>query len=240
MLVMVPFGDSGAVALMSSLEDAVASGKLDEILKDMKRISVNVTIPRFKMTWSENLKDTLASMGMKDTFTPGKANFSGITKHAGLSIDLVAHKAFVEVDEEGPEAAAAPVDIAKGDMQEPPAFRADRPFVFLIRENATGAILFMGRVVDPRATVNIQVQDNGAANTDKGAFAVPDKAAAKALALEYVKAKGLDWGDVWFVSEEKGKFWNVTFKKELKKAGPDGVDTYPCLQIDKASGRSIE
>ncbi|MBI3828733.1 MAG: sigma-70 family RNA polymerase sigma factor [Planctomycetes bacterium] len=152
MLVLVPFGDMGAEALTRDMEDAVASGKLDEILKDMKSEEVSVFLPRFKMTWSADLKDTLIAMGMKDAFTPGKANFSGMTKRAELSLGLVAHKAFVEVNEEGTEAAAATVAVGeeKGESVKPKEFHADRPFVFLIRENATGAILFMGRVADPR------------------------------------------------------------------------------------------
>lgn len=152
MLVLVPFGDLGAEALTNDLEAAVASGNLDEVLKGMKSEQVSVFVPRFKMTWSADLKDTLIAMGMKETFTPSKADFSGMTKRAELSIGLVAHKAFVEVNEESTEAAAATVAIAedKGPMVKPREFHADRPFVFLIRENATGTILFMGRVADPR------------------------------------------------------------------------------------------
>ena len=88
--------------------------------------------------------------------------------------------------------------------------------------------------------VEIEIKPKGAANLEKRALAVPDKAAAKALALEYVKAKGLNWGAVWIVSELEGKYWMVTFEKELPKPGPDGAAAYPLLQIEKASGMIIE
>ncbi|MCW8131519.1 MAG: serpin family protein, partial [Planctomycetota bacterium] len=79
------------------------------------------------------------------------ADFSGITRQAKLSIALVAHKAVVDVTESGTEAAAATV-VVKWERKEGGAsiFNANRPFVFLIREKATGSILFMGRVTDPR------------------------------------------------------------------------------------------
>lgn len=89
---------------------------------------------------------------MSDAFQPGVADFSGISPLAQKeqwSISNVIHKAFVEVNEEGTEAAGATaVEVRLNSL--PSSFRADRPFVFLIRDKRTESILFMGRVVDPR------------------------------------------------------------------------------------------
>jgi serpin B len=94
-------------------------------------------------------------MGMVDAFSDSKANFAGMDGRPDwLYISAVIHKAFVDVNEEGTEAAAATAVImkARGMPAPPPVFRADHPFVFLIQENRTGSILFMGRVKDPTMT----------------------------------------------------------------------------------------
>jgi serpin B len=89
-------------------------------------------------------------MGMVDAF--GAADFSGMTGQRDLFISAVVHKAFVDVNEEGTEAAAATAVLMARSIPPPtPVFRADHPFLFLIRENSTGSILFLGRVVDPSA-----------------------------------------------------------------------------------------
>jgi serpin B len=89
-------------------------------------------------------------MGMNDAFS-GEADFSGMNGNRELSIGEVIHKAFVDVNEEGTEAAAATaVVMFKAIVKPPPIFRADHPFIFLIRDNHTGSVLFIGRVVDPR------------------------------------------------------------------------------------------
>jgi serpin B len=96
----------------------------------------------------------LAALGMKDAFTES-ADLSGMGGRPGdLYISAVIHKAFVEVNEEGTEAAAATavaVEVTSISMDEPPEFRADRPFLFIIRENKTGSVLFIGRLADPTA-----------------------------------------------------------------------------------------
>jgi serpin B len=113
-----------------------------------------VALPKFKMTWgTKNIAGTLQDMGMKEAFAAGAANFSGMTSRPeGLFISAVFHKAYVDVNEEGTEAAAATaVVMAPGGMpHKPKVFTADRPFIFMIKENATGALLFVGRVADPR------------------------------------------------------------------------------------------
>ncbi len=97
---------------------------------------------------------TLKSMGMTLAFSD-RADFSGMAPDSGLYLSKVLHKAFVEVDEKGTEAAAATavvigVTSAPMEPEAPKVFRADRPFVFLIRHRESGAILFMGRLMEPR------------------------------------------------------------------------------------------
>jgi serpin B len=118
---------------------------------------VIVTIPKFKMTRQVGLQKTLGAMGMPRAFDQDNADFSAMTGKRDLYISAVIHKAFIEVNEEGTEAAAA-TDVVIGkamaappmrNQPPPPVFRADHPFLFLIRDNRSGGILFMGRVTDP-------------------------------------------------------------------------------------------
>jgi len=89
-------------------------------------------------------------MGIVDAFVLEKANFAGMTDKLDLFIRAVIHKAYVDVNEEGTEAAAATgVAVARRRSEEPPTFRADHPFLFLIQDDHTGSILFIGRVTDP-------------------------------------------------------------------------------------------
>ena len=106
-----------------------------------------VQLPKFKLESTFRLGDTLAAMGMPLAFSH-QADFSGMTGSRDLFIDAVIHKTFVEVNEEGTEAAAATA-VGMRATSMPPMFIADHPFHFLIRENATGTILFIGRVTDP-------------------------------------------------------------------------------------------
>jgi serpin B len=117
---------------------------------------VNVWLPKFKFAVPMELAGTLQKMGLSEAFVPGKANFQGMSDHSqGLSISRVIHKAFVETDEVGTEAAAATaVTMALVSVAQPPPvpvrdFRADRPFLFVIKHEPSGAVLFMGRVTDP-------------------------------------------------------------------------------------------
>jgi serpin B len=111
-------------------------------------------LPRFKTEKSFTLNEPLKALGMRAAFE--KADFSGM--HTGgeqLDITAVIHKAFVDVNEEGTEAAGATgVVVGLTSAAPPPApkyFRADRPFLFLIRDHKTGSVLFLGRVENPRA-----------------------------------------------------------------------------------------
>jgi serpin B len=125
-------------------------------LARLRKQEVEVYLPKFKITWGVfKLNDILIAMGMKDAFFLPPANFSGLTGKKDLYISHVLHKAFVEVNEEGTEAAAATaVVIAKESVAAPPpVFRADRPFVFMIRDNRSGTILFMGKISNPAIKV---------------------------------------------------------------------------------------
>jgi serpin B len=107
-------------------------------------------IPKFKLETEYTLNDILSDMGVTDAFSPGVADFSGMDGTNDLFISKVLHKAFIDVNEEGTEAAAATaIIIGVTSIQEPTTFIADHPFIFLIQQKETGAVLFMGKVVDP-------------------------------------------------------------------------------------------
>jgi serpin B len=109
---------------------------------------VEVSFPRFTITSYFRLEDVLKALGMVNAFGPG-ADFSGMFEARGPRIDAVLHKAFVEVNEEGTEAAAATGVLMT--VSAVPRFRADHPFLFLIRDRRTGSMLFLGRVLNPRS-----------------------------------------------------------------------------------------
>lgn len=115
---------------------------------------VHVVLPRFKATGSLSLASTLEAMGIRSAFHYGPADFSGIDGTRDLYLSEAVHQAYVAVDESGTEAAAATAlgAVAGAAPADPPVeFRADRPFVFVIRDTTSGAVLFMGRVNDPTA-----------------------------------------------------------------------------------------
>ncbi|MBM4431860.1 MAG: serpin family protein, partial [Chloroflexi bacterium] len=124
--------------------------ELADILRRVEYTQVNLALPRFKFESEFPLKEALQRLGMLETFE-ATADFSGMVGRKELFIDDVYHKAFVAVDERGTEAAAATaVVIAVTSMPtEPKEVRVDRPFVFLIRDVETDAVLFLGHVVNP-------------------------------------------------------------------------------------------
>jgi serpin B len=115
---------------------------------------VRIELPRFAVTGSHGLKPALAALGLRAAFDPGRADFTGITTDEPLVIDDVVHQAWIQVDEEGAEAAAATAIVMKVGSKrpdgEPKLFRADHPFAFGLRDRKTGLLLFVGRVTDPR------------------------------------------------------------------------------------------
>ena len=111
---------------------------------------VNVEIPKFKFERKYDLIETLMEMGIRDAFISGGADFSKMDGTNWLFIGQALHQSFIEVNEEGTEAAAATAIIMElTAMPDEKYFIADHPFIFLIQHEETGAILFMGRVTDP-------------------------------------------------------------------------------------------
>ncbi len=149
MTILLPKGHD-----LASLERLLSVEKLDQWRKDQEEgARVDVYIPKFKIRANYFLKDNLTNMGMPTSFTE-MADFSGICPGRDLFIDEVIHQAYVNVNEAGTEAAAATeVGIAECPpgllAEEVPVFRADHPFLFMIEDEETGCILFLGRVSDP-------------------------------------------------------------------------------------------
>jgi serpin B len=131
--------------------DASLSGEqVASIIKTLAPKQVALTMPRFKVEASFKLKEVLRGLGMRDAFSPGDADFSGMDGSRQLYIGAVIHKAFVAVDETGTEAAAATgVIMGLTALRIAAEVTVDRPFVFLIRDIETGTILFVGRVLNP-------------------------------------------------------------------------------------------
>jgi serpin B len=134
----------------SNLEQSLDAEMLNDIIDSLELKHVELTLPKWEYESSFRLKETLKAMGMPAAFSSA-ADFSGMTGQPELYIDEVVHKAFVSVDEAGTEAAAASAVIMKLTAMptDTAVFTADRPFIYFIRDIETGAILFLGRVVNP-------------------------------------------------------------------------------------------
>jgi serine protease inhibitor len=138
----------------SSIDDLLKKLSLErceQVTRSFHQAPGDIKIPRFKMDYESSLNDPLKAMGMGIAFVSGKADFSGMREQNDLNISQVRHKAFVEVNEEGTEAAAATsVGVELSAAFQPFSFKADHPFLMMIRDKRTDAILFMGLVVDPK------------------------------------------------------------------------------------------
>ena len=139
---------------LASLEQNLSPENVVQWLAEIDSVSaqdVDLFLPKFKFATGYDLVPACAALGMKDAFAPAAADFSGMGWPKGkLWISQIKHKAFVEVNEEGTEAAAATaVEMSRESVSMDPVFKADHPFIFLIRENSTGSILFMGRAANP-------------------------------------------------------------------------------------------
>ena len=163
-LLELPYGDGSLsmVVLLPKEIDGLADLEAKLTFQNLqlwmaglnRKTDVKVYLPKFKTTSQFELSSTLRAMGMESAFDPNTADFTGMTGARDLFISAVIHKAFVDVNEEGTEAAAATGIImeptsAPADPTEPPVFRADHPFVFVVRDNRNSAILFMGRIENP-------------------------------------------------------------------------------------------
>jgi serpin B len=136
---------------LDSLEKKLSVENLNEWRNTLAKKQVNVYLPKFKLESSYSLVDNLTQMGMPTVFEAGNADLTGIYEMPDLYVTGVFHKAFVSVDEKGTEAAAA-TGIVVGVTSvgpTPEIFRADHPFIFLIQDERTGSILFLGKVTDP-------------------------------------------------------------------------------------------
>jgi serpin B len=146
MIIILPKQD------LASIDASLNAESLELWKQSMSSQMVDVYIPKFKFETKYMMREMLVSMGMREAFSD-EADFSGMTGKKDLMIDQVIHQAFVEVNEEGTEAAAATAVVMKVTAinLEQKVFRADHPFIFIIQQKDTGNILFMGRVENPVA-----------------------------------------------------------------------------------------
>jgi serpin B len=148
MVILLPKATDG----IGQIEQRLTAENLATWLDGLREQEVIVSIPKFKMTSKFSLQTVLGQMGMAQAFTSA-ADFSGMTGRRDLFISAVIHQAYVDVNEEGTEAAAATGVVMKMTSIGPnrtPVFKADHPFIFMIRDNKSGSILFLGRVLDPQ------------------------------------------------------------------------------------------
>ena len=136
---------------IQSLVNSLSVGKLQQWNSNMEKVPVTVYMPKFTLDTKYTLNDYLSSMGMSSVFSPNVADLAGITGNDNLFISTAIHQAFVKVDEKGTEAAAATGGVAEATsmLVTKDTFRADHPFVFMIYDDQTGLVLFIGQVVNP-------------------------------------------------------------------------------------------
>lgn len=143
MVILLPADD------LSKLEDHLSEQRLSQWLAVVEQRRVEVFLPRFRIEWGAELRPSLQSLGIRAAFSSEHADFSGICTQERLCLSNVIQKAVIDVNEEGTRAGA--VSEIQGYFGGHDAvFQANRPFLFLIRDNRTGTILFLGRLVDPR------------------------------------------------------------------------------------------
>jgi serpin B len=156
--VELPYGDSSfSMVVILPREEA----DLDTLIGEMNAerwdgwfsfpniTEIDIELPKFKYGWKDLLNVPLQNLGLQEAFSEG-ADFSRIRASGGIFISRVIHQSFIDVQEEGTEAAAATIiEFRETSIPSTPYFRADRPFLYVIKENSTGAILFMGKVGKP-------------------------------------------------------------------------------------------
>jgi len=151
MVIFLPVQKNGIAELEKTLDYKTCMF----ILGSLKNNTVNLAIPKFTASYRVYLQNILSKMGMPLAFS-GMADFSGMTGQRDLKISSVIHQAFINVDEKGTEAAAATAVVIKmmaaPGPQDIKIFKADHPFIFLIRDNTTGSILFMGKIMNPKTS----------------------------------------------------------------------------------------
>ena len=155
MVLVAPFEPDG----LEAIEQSITAASLTRWLEALQQRKTHVVMPRFTLEQSFQLKQPLQAMGIDHAFNPRTADFSALTLSTDpndrLFISEVAHKTFLEVSEKGTEAAAATAVVMMRVTSAPrtfpftPIFRADKPFLFLIRDKRTGVVLFLGRMTSP-------------------------------------------------------------------------------------------
>ncbi|MBN2127363.1 MAG: serpin family protein [Candidatus Diapherotrites archaeon] len=146
MLILLPKNN------LNELEEQLNNEKLSELKNSMRKEKVNISLPKFKLETKYFMGQDLSEMGMPTAFSPS-ADFSGMTGSKDLMISQVIHQAFVEVNEEGTEAAAATaviMETTSATPLQPKEFKANHPFIFIIQEKETGNILFIGKLMNPK------------------------------------------------------------------------------------------
>ena len=137
-------------ANFAAIEASLSVEFIESTFEKMQKQKVSINIPRFTVSSTFSLPDALKALGMDEAFSLPPADFSGITGAKDLYISDVLHKVFLEVNEEGSEAAGASAVMMSRGLARHPVFQADHPFWIVIRENSTGGFLFFGRIMDPR------------------------------------------------------------------------------------------
>lgn len=139
---------------LARFEKGLDAATLDRVVASMQPAGIDLALAKFGFrTRFDNLKDPLGKLGVVDAFDRERADFSGMTTGAHLFLSAVVHEAFVHVDEQGTVAAGATGGVmSKASAMVTTPLRVDKPFVFLVRDRTTGAIVFLGRVTDPRAS----------------------------------------------------------------------------------------
>jgi serine protease inhibitor len=147
MLVLLPTTKDGVRNLEASLSD----GTLSEWIKELKQTEARVFLPRFELDTRYDLVDSLRSLGIEDAFSEARADFTRMSKEPGIYLSAVVTAARILVNEEGTEASAATGGVMTKAAKPLPAivFRADHPFLFILRHNKTGEVLFLGRLENP-------------------------------------------------------------------------------------------
>uniref|UniRef100_A0A8C3LBS2 Serpin family B member 10 n=1 Tax=Chrysolophus pictus TaxID=9089 RepID=A0A8C3LBS2_CHRPC len=148
MFILLPRDITGLQKLINELTfEKLSAWTSPELMEKMK---MEVYLPRFTVEEKYDLKSTLSKMGIEDAFTEGQADFRGMSENADLFLSQVFHKCYVEVNEEGTEAAAASsASLASRSLGATVFFVADHPFLFIIRHNKTKCVLFFGRFCSP-------------------------------------------------------------------------------------------
>ena len=148
MVIILPVAREGLPGVEKQLDEK----RVNKWLEALRPTTIDIALAKITLRGSTELGKRLAAMGMPDAFSRTDADFSGMTGTPNIFIDKVIHEAFVRIDEQGTEAAAATaVGMRTTSIRRNPQFIADHPFVFFIRDRETGLVLFTGRLSNPDA-----------------------------------------------------------------------------------------